>query len=180
MNWRRSVIGLAIAVPIIGLLAYGMTQDPKAIASPLPGKPAPVFTLTSMDGTETVALEKLRGNVVVVNFWASWCLECRVEHTALSEVAAAYKDKGVRFYGVLYNDTPENGKEWIKMMGGQSYPTLVDENTRTAIDFGLYGVPETFFIDQTGKVVEKMIGPASPEYLRQTLDKILNSKASAL
>ena len=179
MNWRRSAIGVSIALPIIALLWYGMTQDPKAIASPLPGKPAPQFALKSMDGAE-VNLEQLRGKVVVVNFWASWCLECRHEHTALSETATAYKERGVNFYGILYNDTPENGKQWIDMMGGQSYPTLLDPQSRTAIDFGLYGVPETFFIDQNGMVVEKKIGPVTPEYLRQMLENLLNKKPTAL
>jgi cytochrome c biogenesis protein CcmG/thiol:disulfide interchange protein DsbE len=179
MNWRRSAIGVSIALPMIALLWFGMTQDPKAIASPLPGKPAPLFDLKSMDG-EAVSLEKLKGNVVVLNFWASWCLECRYEHTALSETATAYKDRGVKFYGVLYTDTPDNGREWIKMMGGQSYPTLLDPQSRTAIDFGLYGVPETFFIDQTGKVVEKKIGPVTPEYLRQVLENMLKNSATAL
>lgn len=159
MNWKRSLIGLALAIPVVALLAYGLTQDPKYIPSPLPGKPAPAFALAMMDAPDTVRLADLRGHVVVLNFFASWCLQCRHEHTALSQAAAAFKPRGVDFYSVLYNDTPENGRAWIQEMGGQTYPALLDPGSRTAIDFGLYGVPETFFIDQQGRVVQKQIGP---------------------
>jgi len=173
MNWRRSMIGLAISVPVIALLAYGMTQDPSAIASPLPGREAPEFELTIMDSPDDVSLEELRGQVVVLNFWASWCFECRVEHGDLSAAASYYEDRGVRFFGVLYNDTPVNGRRWIAMMGGQSYPTLLDNGSRTAIDYGLYGAPETFVIDQTGNVVHKQIGAITFARLRELIDPLL-------
>jgi cytochrome c biogenesis protein CcmG, thiol:disulfide interchange protein DsbE len=173
MNWRRAAIGSMLAIPVVGLLAYGLTQNPREIRSPLPGREAPQFALATMDGGQTVSLAEHRGNIVVVNFWASWCLPCRAEHGALSEVATAYHPKGVRFYGILYDDLVSNAREFIQQMGGQSYPTLLDPRKRTAIDFGLYGVPETFFIDANGVVFEKSILPVTSEYLRQTLDRML-------
>jgi cytochrome c biogenesis protein CcmG, thiol:disulfide interchange protein DsbE len=174
MNWKRSAIGIGIAVPILALLAYGMTLDPRTIPSPLPGKPAPEFTLPVLDEPETsVSLAELRGNVVVLNFWASWCMECRYEHSDLSMAATLYESRGVRFFGVLYNDTPTNGKAWIREMGGQSYPALIDTGSRTAVSYGLYGVPETFIIDRDGTVVYKQIGPITMAKLASIIDPLL-------
>jgi len=181
MNWRRSLIGVGIGLPLVALLAYGMTVDPKDIPSPLPGRPAPDFALQVLDGVggipqgteDSVRLTQHRGDVVVVNFWASWCLSCRSEHAVLSMGARQYEDRDVHFYGVLYNDTPENGREWIRRMGGQSYPALLDPGARTAVDFGLYGVPETFFIGRDGRVAHKQVGPVTPELLREQLETLL-------
>jgi len=173
MNWGRSMIGLSIALPVAALLAYGMTQDPSEIPSPLPGREAPPFSLQYMDTEGTASLSELRGQVVVLNFWASWCLECRYEHQDLSEAASLYEGRGVQFLGVLYNDQPENGRRWIEAMGGQTYPALADQGSRTAIDYGLYGVPETFVIDQQGMVVFKRIGPVSLAELRSVIDPLI-------
>lgn len=173
MNWRRSVIGLAIAAPIIALLAFGMTQDPSEIPSPLPGRAAPAFDVKYMDMEGTISLEELRGQVVVLNFWGSWCLQCQIEHRDLSNTAEFYEGKGVQFLGVLYNDSPENARRWIRDMGGQSYPTVLDDHSRVAIDYGLYGAPETFVIDPDGIVVHKQIGPISYGLLRQVIDPLL-------
>lgn len=173
MNWRRSAVGIGIALPIVGLLAFGMTRDPRAIPSTLPGREAPEFALPVLDGQDTVRLSDLRGEVVVLNFWASWCLECRVEHGDLSMAAQLYRPKGVRFFGVLYNDSPANGRAWIREMGGQTYPALIDMGSRTAIDYGLYGVPETFIIGRDGRVVHKQIGPIDMRRLAALLEPLL-------
>jgi cytochrome c biogenesis protein CcmG/thiol:disulfide interchange protein DsbE len=181
MNWRRSLIGVAIGLPLVALLAFGMTTDPKEIPSPLPGKPAPDFALNiiggvggqPMDVQDSVRLSDHFGEVVVVNFYASWCIACRSEHAILAMGARKYEDRGVHFYSVLYNDTPANGREWIRRMGGQPYPTLEDPGSRTAIDFGLYGVPETFFIGRDGLVAFKQVGPVTPELLDEQLERLL-------
>lgn len=173
MNWRRSAAGIGVALPIIGLLAYGMTTDPRELPSTLPGKTAPDFTLAVMDAPDTVRLSEHRGEVVVVNFWASWCLSCRDEHSDLSSTAEAYAARGVRFYGVVYNDTESNARRWISEMGGQSYPSLIDPGSRTAIDYGLYAVPETVVIDREGRVVHKQIGPITAARLASLLDPLL-------
>jgi cytochrome c biogenesis protein CcmG/thiol:disulfide interchange protein DsbE len=178
-DWRRVIVGFGIALPILALLAYGLTRDPRAIPSPLPGTEAPEFALPVMDSSDTVRLSALRGDIVVLNFWASWCLECRVEHADLAVAATEYGDRGVHFFGVLYNDTPTNGRAWIAEMGGQPYPSLVDEGSRTAIDYGLYGVPETFIIGRDGKVVHKQIGPLSLDRLASLLDPLLAQENAA-
>jgi cytochrome c biogenesis protein CcmG, thiol:disulfide interchange protein DsbE len=178
MNWRRSAIGIAISIPILALLAYGMTLDPRSLVSPLPGKPAPEFALPLLDEPETtVQLADLRGNVVVLNFWASWCMECRYEHSDLSLASDIYAPRGVRFFGVLYNDTPANGRAWIREMGGQTYPALIDAGSRTAVSYGLYGVPETFVIDQQGTVVHKQIGPITVAKLASIIEPLLAAAA---
>lgn len=175
MSWRRSLMALALSIPIVALLAFGLTRDPNEIPSPLPGKAAPAFELAKLDGDGQVRLEELRGKVVVLNFWASWCLQCRDEHADLSMAATLYRDRGVEFYGVLYNDKPDNGRRWILEMGGQSYEALVDPGSRTAVDYGLYGVPETFIIDQQGRVVHKKIGPTTVRELASFIDPLLQA-----
>ena len=177
MNWKRSLLGALVAVPLLALLARGMGGNPSEIPSPLPGRPAPDFTLETMPRAEftadTISLADLRGDVVVLNFWASWCLACRDEHAALSRVAEMYEGRGVHFFGVLYNDNAANATRWIDEMGGQSYATLLDPKSRTAIDYGLYGVPETFFIDPAGRVTHKQIGPVTQALLVQHIEAAL-------
>jgi len=187
VNWKRSLIAVFAAVPIVALLKSGIGRDPREIPSPLPGKPAPSFALPvfrvpdSSSGKalvsglrvgDTVRLAEHRGDVVVVNFWASWCLACRDEHRVLSDVAASYAGTNVHFLGVLYQDIPENGRRWIEQMGGQTYPSLNDPDSRTAIDYGLYGVPETFFIDRSGRVAYKFVGPVTPDILRAQIERL--------
>lgn len=184
MNWKRAFLFTAgLGAPAIALLSYGMTRNPRDIPSPLPGREAPVFTrsvfapgadsVLRLPIGDSVRLAAHRGHIVVVNFWASWCLACRDEHLDLSQTATAFAQKGVRFYGLLYNDQEKNGLRWISDMGGQAYPALLDPGARTAIDYGLYGVPETFVIDQRGRVAHKFIGPVSTVQLSKLLDSLL-------
>jgi len=184
MNWKRSLVAVLVVIPIVALFGYGLTRNPREIPSPLPGRPAPDFALMPMDapssGEEGVSAPSLpvrlsdhRGEVVVLNFWASWCIPCRDEHPALVAAAERYQPKGVIFYGVLYNDSPDAARRWLAEMGGQPYPTLLDPGSRTAIDYGLYGVPETFFIDREGKVVYKHIGPVTEAILTTRIEEIL-------
>lgn len=184
MRSQWSLVLVLVAVPFLALLAFGMTRDPRSIPSPLPNRPAPEFALAVMEppaplgpglpqGGDTVRLGDHRGEVVVVNYWASWCLACRDEHAALSHVAAGYADQGVRFYGILYNDSPRAARRFIVEMGGQTYPTLLDPGTRTAIDYGVYGVPETYFIAPDGRVAHKHIGPVTEDLLVGWVERLL-------
>jgi cytochrome c biogenesis protein CcmG, thiol:disulfide interchange protein DsbE len=178
MNWTRVLITLFLLIPFVALLAFGMTRDPKELISTLPGRPAPNFTLTVMESMTAegeyrqTSLADHAGEVVILNFWASWCLACRSEHAALSHVASRYAGKGVQFYGVLYNDTPPNAARYIRDQGGQAYPTLLDPGSRTAINYGLYGVPETFFIGPDGIVAYKHVGPVSVDLLTRWIEKL--------
>ena len=190
MNWKRSfVVTVGVGLPLIALLSYGMTRDPRDIPSPLPGREAPSFTRAvfapgndaslSHPVGDSISLASMRGRVVVVNFWASWCLACREEHEDLSTVASRYSSQGVKFYGMLYNDKEQYGLDWIEKMGGQSYPSLSDPGARTAIDYGLYGVPETFVVDQRGMVAHKFTGPVSAARLGGLLDSLLKAGGAA-
>jgi cytochrome c biogenesis protein CcmG/thiol:disulfide interchange protein DsbE len=184
MNWKRALLAALFAVPVIGLFMWGMSRDPRDIPSPLPGREAPTFKLAvfapgqeplARPAGDTVRLDSLKGQVVVLNFWASWCLACRDEHEVLSEVARTYAGKPVHFLGVLYNDDPASGTRWITEMGGQSYPSVVDPGARTAIDYGLYGVPETFFLDANGRVAYKHTGPVSAAVLHRVVDSLMTA-----
>jgi cytochrome c biogenesis protein CcmG/thiol:disulfide interchange protein DsbE len=181
VNWKRAAIATAAAVPVLALFAFGFTRNPSEIPSPLPGRPAPAFALPVFAAGEpplarevgdTIRLGDLRGKVVVVNFWASWCLACRDEHVALSETARQYADKPAQFIGVLYHDRPVSGLRWIESMGGQSYPSVTDDRSRMAIDYGLYGVPETFIVDPGGRIAYKHIGPITASVLRFWIDSL--------
>lgn len=183
MNWKRATIAVVAAVPVIALFAYGFTRDPGEIPSPLPGQKAPGFSLAVFTPggaapaktpvRDSIRLSDLKGKVTVVNFWASWCGPCRSEHAALSAAARQYAGRPVQFLGVLYNDRPETALQWIADMGGQSYPGLLDPGTLTAIDYGVYGVPETYFIDPTGRIAFKQLGPASDIILHRWIDSLL-------
>ena len=182
MNWKRAALATLAAAPVIALFAFGFTRDPAEIPSPLPGRDAPTFSLAVFAPGEpplarpigdTIRLRDLAGKVVVVNFWASWCLACRDEHVPLSETARGYAGHPVQFLGVLYNDRPAAGLRWIAEMGGQSYPSVGDAGSRTAIDYGLYGVPETFIVDTKGRIAYKHLGPISAAVLSRKIDSLL-------
>lgn len=172
MNWKRSFMGVGFALPVVVLLGYGLTRDPRQIDSPLPGRPAPDFALPALDAGDSIMLSELRGNVVVINFWASWCIPCRQEHPVLLQAAQTYEPQGVKFVGIAYNDRPEDSRRWLNELGS-AYPSLVDAGARTAIDYGVTGVPETFILDQQGTVAFKKFGPITTPEITQKLDSLL-------
>ncbi len=178
MNWKKAAWGIAAAIPVVALLGFGMTRDPKDIPSPLPGRVAPTWSLATFTGPagqtpDSVKLADMKGKVVVLNFWASWCLACRDEHQALRQIGQLYSHKDdVKFFGVLYNDSPENGRKWLGMMGDLDYPALLDPASKVAIDYGLYGVPETYFIGRDGKVAFKQTGPVTEELLMRKIEEL--------
>ena len=184
MRWNRALVGVLAAIPVVALLGFGMTRDPKEIASPLPGREAPQFKLDvfSVDSgapkSGSFDVAKYKGDVVVVNFWASWCLACRDEHAALRTIGKMYRGTDVHFVGILYNDVATNGRRWIEEMGGESYPSLLDPGGRAAIDFGVYGVPETYFIGRDGRVAFKQTGPATEELLMKKIEELRQKPAT--
>jgi cytochrome c biogenesis protein CcmG, thiol:disulfide interchange protein DsbE len=170
MRWQRWAIP-ASGVPVLAFLAWGLTLDPHTIPSPLPGKPAPDFALQTVAG-DSFRLDDLKGQVVLVNFWASWCLACRAEHRVLVDGAKRYREQGLRVVGVVYEDSRDNARAWIAERGGD-WPNVLDVGSHTAIQYGLFGVPETFFIGHDGRIVYKQIGPLDQDVIDRWVPKLL-------
>jgi cytochrome c biogenesis protein CcmG/thiol:disulfide interchange protein DsbE len=170
--WIGVVGGLGFIVLLTVALSSRFGEDPGLIDSPLIGKPAPSFDLEYLEQPGSLSLEELRGEIVVVNFWASWCIPCRAEHPVLTGGADAYRAAGVRFVGISYQDEKNDAIGFLDRFG-RGYDYLVDPGTRTAIAFGVFGVPETFFIDTDGTVAGKVTGELTAGVLTRTLDNLL-------
>jgi len=165
------VAALAVVV-LAGVFGFGLGRNPAYIPSPLVGKPAPMFALRTLNGRQVIRMSQLRGHVVVVNFWASWCLACREEHPNLIAAWQRYGDSGVVFLGIVYQDTVANAEAFVREMGG-GWPNLVDPGGRTALDYGVYGVPETYFIGPDGVIAYKRVGPSSYALLTRNIRRLL-------
>ncbi len=171
MSWKRALIPLA-CVPLIILLAYGFRTDPKAIPSPLLQKMAPGFRIAIYDGDD-VSLEGLKGKPVVLNFWASWCYPaCYEEAPLLQATWQKYKDKGLHMIGVDIQDKEESGREFMRRFNF-TFPNGPDPGSKISIDYGVYGVPETFFIDRHGRIAYKHVGALTPELIEEQIQIIL-------
>jgi cytochrome c biogenesis protein CcmG/thiol:disulfide interchange protein DsbE len=173
VNKTVLAVGLAITVPLIAVLAMGFGKDPNRIDSPLVGRDAPPFELKPVGGGDPITLTSMKGKPLVVNFWATWCVPCQVEHGLLQQ-AAQSMGQHVRFLGVVYDDEDARIQEFLKRHGS-GYPALVDKSGKTAIAYGVYGVPETFFIDPRGRIVAKYEGPLGPEALAANVQKLLEA-----
>ncbi len=171
MSWKKALIPLA-ALPLIGLLAYGFTTDPRAIPSPLIKKPAPPFTMTVYDGGP-LSLEGLRGKVVLLNFWASWCFPaCYEEAPELERTWRAYRDRGLVVVGVDIQDTEAAGRQFIDQFK-LTFANGPDPGGKIAIDYGVYGVPETFVIDRQGVIAHKQVGGVTDQMVAEQVEPLL-------
>ncbi|HSG81038.1 MAG TPA: TlpA disulfide reductase family protein [Gemmatimonadota bacterium] len=169
--WKKALIPALVTAPIIAFLYYGMQRDVRNIESPLPGHAAFEFAAPTLDG-DTISLAELSGKVVVLNFWASWCIACIDEHRIFIDAERFYADQDFQMLGVVYQDGPENARRWMRQRGG-NWPSLIDRNSRIAIDYGVYGVPETYFISRDGRIAYKQIGPVSGPTMRHWVDSLL-------
>ena len=160
LNTRVLLVGAAVAIPLVAVLILNLGRDPHSVRSPLVGQPAPAFSLVPTGGGTAVTLDSLRGRTVVINFWATWCVPCFEEHGALA--AAAQTFPGVQFLGVVYEDEVPRVLSFLEEHPS-AYPSLLDPDGRAAIAYGVFGVPETFFIDRRGRIVEKFVGPLDRE-----------------
>ena len=170
MNWKILVPGLGIVGLLVAVLAAGFGKDPREIPFTLEGRPAPDFTLTDLDGTSWT-LSALRGHPVVLNYWATWCSPCVEENPALQRAAKRYTADGVMFFGVLYGDEPSRAKQYLAR-SPSVYPTLVDPEQRSLIDYAVGGVPETFFIAKDGSIARKVVGVVTLDVLVETLESL--------
>ena len=179
MSWKIALGGGVVVAALVSLLFFGFGRDPRAVPFKLEGKPAPAFTLTAMDGGETVTLQGLRGRPVVMNFWASWCVPCAAEHRVLEAGARRYAQDAV-FLGVVFEDTEANARGFLRRHGGGGVRQLLDPRSATAVDFGVAGVPETYFIDAEGVIRGKHVGPIDPQTLAQRVRELQLPAASAV
>jgi cytochrome c biogenesis protein CcmG/thiol:disulfide interchange protein DsbE len=167
--WSLAVAGMVVGVIVI-LFAFGFGRNPNIIASPLIDRPAPPFVLQRIDGGR-VALTSLRGRPIVLNFWASWCVGCHQEHPYLVQAYHRW-GKRVTFLGIVFEDSTAAARAYLRQHGG-GWLNLADPDSKTAISYGVSGVPETFFIDRRGIIVAKQPGPVTLTLLNQRIHELL-------
>ncbi len=163
----RYLLPLFIFAGLAGFLYVGLSGNPQSVPSPLIGKPAPSFQLEQLhDASKTVARDEMLGRVWLLNVWASWCISCRQEHPVFMQLARTGE---VGIVGLNYKDAREDGINWLADFGDPYLVSGHDLNGRVGVDFGVYGVPETYVIDKQGVVRYKHTGPVSPAALREII-----------
>ena len=171
MKGLRFILPLAVFALLVFFLWRGLRLDPHQVPSPLIDKPAPGFALTRLDDANTtIRRDDMLGKVWMLNVWASWCVACREEHPTL---VAFSKTKAVPIIGLNYKDTRAEGLGWLSQFGNPYDASVFDQNGRVGIDFGVYGVPETFVIDKRGIIRFKHIGPLTPEVVQTRIQPLL-------
>ncbi len=175
MNRKVLLVGLVLLAPLVAVLYLNLGNDPSAIQTPMIGRPAPPFRLRPVGGGEPISLAGLAGQPVVINFWSTWCVPCAQEHETLVEGARAWQGRA-RFLGVIYEDQEQAVAAYLRQRGGAPYPSLMDPDDRAAIAYGISGVPETFFIDPSGRIADKFVGPLRPSDLDQRLRALTGSR----
>jgi cytochrome c biogenesis protein CcmG, thiol:disulfide interchange protein DsbE len=161
---KRYLIPAVLFLVLVGFLAVGLKRDPRDVPSPLIGKPAPKFTLPHLEGAKSFSTTDMLGQVWMLNVWASWCVSCRDEHPVLVKFASS-GDTAVPIVGLNYKDQLPDAKTWLKRFGDPYVLSAFDLDGRVGIDYGLYGVPETYIIDKRGTIRLKHTGPITEQSL---------------
>lgn len=169
LGWSAAAVAVVV-MAVVFASRFGI--DPRLSPSPLVGKPAPEVTITSIDDGAPLHLSDFSDSVLVVNFWAPWCVPCRAEHAVLVEAARRYAGSGVVVLGIAYESDLDDVIAFLDELG-RAYPVAMDDRARAALAFGVRGVPETFFIDRAGLVVGKVSGAVDWAVVSSTLDGIL-------
>jgi cytochrome c biogenesis protein CcmG/thiol:disulfide interchange protein DsbE len=172
----KRTIAVATAFAVIGLMVYVMAKgfgtDPHAVPFLLSGRPAPNFTIKRLDNDQPVSLADYKGKPIVLNFWSTWCGPCKMEHPVLDWASRTYGNRAV-FLGIVFEDNEQNTKRFLKE-NGWSFPQLFDPKSTVAVDFGVSGVPETYFIDRNGIIHHKVAAPfADPREFSAHIETIL-------
>ncbi|MBM3392669.1 MAG: DsbE family thiol:disulfide interchange protein [Betaproteobacteria bacterium] len=164
---NRFLLPLGIFIVLVVFLAIGLSLNPREVPSPLIGKPAPAFELPQLHKPEArFAPQDMQGEVWLLNVWASWCVSCRQEHPLLVDLA---NSKLVPIYGLNYKDPRDDALRWLKQFGDPYVLSIADVEGRVGIDYGVYGVPETYVIDKAGVIRFKQIGPVTQDVLEKTI-----------
>ena len=166
----RWILPLA-ALPFLALLLFGLRRNPDFFPTPLIDQAAPAWHLETLDG-DSLSLDELRGKVVLLNFWASWCVPCRAEHAVLMRTARTWLEEDVQVVGIVYDDSRRNAQRFLDELGN-AWRHVMDPGSRSAIDYGVHGVPETFFLDRDGDIGMKYIGPLTWEAVQANVDSLL-------
>src|SRR5689334_4407696 len=167
----RYLLPLGIFVALVLLLGVGLSLNPREVPSPLIGKAAPAFQLPQLhEPGKSISSSELHGKVWVLNVWASWCVACREEHAVLTEFA---KSGVAPVYGLNYKDQRDDAIAWLKRYGDPYYVSVFDADGRVGIDYGVYGVPETYVIDRQGVIRYKRIGPVTPDIVQQKMAPLI-------
>lgn len=163
--WQR-FMPLIIFALLVVLLGVGLTLNPRLIPSPLIGKPVPVFELPLLNQEGVFSSEDLKGQITLLNVWASWCYACRQEHETVKQISRS----GLRVVGFNYKDKKQDAMQWLAQLGNPYQVVIADEDGRGGMDWGVYGAPETFLIDRQGIIRHKVIGPVSDQ---QNYDELM-------
>ena len=168
--------GLFVVLALYFAWALRPGHDPRVLPSALIDKEAPAFELAALNGTGTLSRDGLRGQPVVINFFASWCAPCRIEHPVLMRLARQEK---IPLYGIAYKDKPEDSARFLSQLGDPYRAIGLDRDGRTGLDFGAYGVPETYVLDANGRVRKRFVGPLSVETVERELLPLLRTLAGS-
>jgi len=169
----RYAIPLVVLIALIGLFVFGLQRDPRLVPSPLIGKAAPAFDLPTLDGTPPrMTQADLEGAPVLVNFFASWCAGCQEEHPYLMQLT---QNSQVKLLGIDYKDAESDLRPWLGRKGNPYGQILTDLEGRAGIDWGVYGVPETFVLNSRGTIIYKQIGPMTPDVWEHEIQPLLKA-----
>lgn len=169
---------IAALLAFVALLAYGFSGrfgvNPRLVDSPLVGQPFPEVTLEYLEADGELSLSEFSGKYLVVNIWASWCVPCRFEHPALTTAASVYESRDVHFVGISYQDRASDAIRFLDEFGrGENYSYLIDSDSRATVELGVFGVPETYFVDSSGVVRGRFQGELSPTQLIGAVEDLL-------
>lgn len=173
-RWLWWTVGTVAVVAVLVGAAFGARfgMDPGTVDSPMIGQPTPDVALARLEGNGEVSLRDVDAEVLVVNFWASWCVPCRNEHDDLLAAAERYEDDGVRFLGIVYQDQNDRAIGFLDELG-RGYDHLVDPGSTAALEFGVFGIPETYVIDGDGVIRAKIVGESDLDLLSRTIEGVL-------
>jgi cytochrome c biogenesis protein CcmG/thiol:disulfide interchange protein DsbE len=171
MKYLKYLLPLGIFLGLVAFLVAGLSLNPKEVPSPLIGKPAPAFRLPLLENQNvSLGRQDMLGKVWMINVWASWCVACREEHPLLVEFS---RKKLLPIYGLNYKDERKAGLKWLANFGNPYDASLFDNDGKVGIDWGVYGVPETFIVDRQGLIRFKHIGPLTPEVIEQQIEPLV-------